>query len=305
MRGPGPRQAFIDALLAVRGAVAIGVRADICGKLVSHPELVRVVAANQLPLGAMSEDELERAVTEPARLAGLRLEPGLVELVVREVGRRARGAAAALARAARRLGAPRRTHPDCRGLPRHGPGRQVGADVNLGQPVAPRAMSFSPDGRTLMVMAVDGIDRSTLEAIDVWIAPGPSASELAGTGSSPPLGSDGVAYSPDGRLVAVSLIQEANSSGIPSAAQVLIVDMATGRIRWQRAYPIRSSVQEEPHVAFTPSGVLLTSAQHGDTILWDPATGRILRRFPMGGLPAISADGREVALGRNTSFLVQ
>ena len=69
----------------MRGAVAIGVRADIYGELMSHPELVRVVAANQLPLGAMSEDELERAVTEPARLAVLRLEPGLVELVVREV----------------------------------------------------------------------------------------------------------------------------------------------------------------------------------------------------------------------------
>ena len=33
----------------------------------------------------MSDAELERAVTEPARLAGLRLEPGLVELVLREV----------------------------------------------------------------------------------------------------------------------------------------------------------------------------------------------------------------------------
>jgi hypothetical protein len=39
--------------------------------------------------------------------------------------------------------------------------------VNLGEPVAPRAMSFSPDGRTLTVMAVNGIDRSTREAIDV------------------------------------------------------------------------------------------------------------------------------------------
>ena len=33
----------------------------------------------------MSDDELERAVTEPARLAGLRLEPGLVDLVLRDV----------------------------------------------------------------------------------------------------------------------------------------------------------------------------------------------------------------------------
>ena len=58
--------------------------------------------------------------------------------------------------------------------------------------------------------------------------------------------------------------------------------------------------QEEPHVVFTPSGTLLTSAQHGDTILWDARSGRVLRRYSIGGLPAVSADGREVALGRNT-----
>src|SRR3984885_11958211 len=99
---PDRRQAFIDSLLAGRGAGGVG--ADISGKLMSHPELARAVAANQLPLGAMSEDELGRAVTEPARLAGLgvepglgggvterprlaglRLEPGLVELAVREM----------------------------------------------------------------------------------------------------------------------------------------------------------------------------------------------------------------------------
>ena len=60
-------------------------RADMYGRLGAHPELARAVAANQVLLGAMSDDELERAVTEPARLAGLRLEPGLVELVLRDV----------------------------------------------------------------------------------------------------------------------------------------------------------------------------------------------------------------------------
>ena len=43
------------------------------------------MASNQILLGAMSEDELRRAVTEPARLAGLRLEPGLVDVVLGEV----------------------------------------------------------------------------------------------------------------------------------------------------------------------------------------------------------------------------
>ena len=33
----------------------------------------------------MTDAELERAITEPARLAGLRLEPGLVDLILRDV----------------------------------------------------------------------------------------------------------------------------------------------------------------------------------------------------------------------------
>ncbi len=79
------RQAFIDDLLALRCPVVIGVRADIYGRLSTHGELARAVAANQVLLGAMTAAELERAVTEPARLAGLKLEPGLVELVLRDV----------------------------------------------------------------------------------------------------------------------------------------------------------------------------------------------------------------------------
>lgn len=82
---PAERGRFIDALLAHPGPVAIGVRADFYGELSAHPELARAVASNQILLGAMSEDELRRAVTEPARLAGLRLEPGLVDVVLGEV----------------------------------------------------------------------------------------------------------------------------------------------------------------------------------------------------------------------------
>ena len=81
----GRRLAFIDALLAAGSPVAIGVRADMYGRLGAHPALARAVAANQVLLGAMTQPELERAVTEPARLAGLRLEPGLAELAVRGV----------------------------------------------------------------------------------------------------------------------------------------------------------------------------------------------------------------------------
>src|SRR5207247_695801 len=48
-----------------------------------------------------------------------------------------------------------------------------------------------------------------------------------------------------------------------------------------------------------PRGVLVTSASQGETILWNPSTGRILRRFPIGGPLSLSPDGRLVALGQN------
>ena len=79
------RDAFIDGLLSLGSAVVIAVRADMYGQLSGHAELARAVAANQVLLGAMSDSELERAVIEPARLAGLRLETGLVELILRDV----------------------------------------------------------------------------------------------------------------------------------------------------------------------------------------------------------------------------
>ena len=63
----------------------IGVRADLYGQLSTHPGLARAVAEEQILLGPMTDDELRRAVTEPARLAGLRLGPGLVDLVLRDV----------------------------------------------------------------------------------------------------------------------------------------------------------------------------------------------------------------------------
>jgi WD40 repeat protein/class 3 adenylate cyclase len=84
---PARRDAFIDRLLALSSAVVIGVRADLYGRLSDHADLARAAADNQILLGAMGEEELERAITEPARVAGLRLESGLVELILRDVAR--------------------------------------------------------------------------------------------------------------------------------------------------------------------------------------------------------------------------
>ena len=85
---PELRDAFIDSLLEHDGPVAIGIRADFYGKCGDYPALAERVSAHQLLLGAMTEEELRSAVVEPARAFGLRLEPGLVELLVREVANR-------------------------------------------------------------------------------------------------------------------------------------------------------------------------------------------------------------------------
>ena len=80
------RERFIDALLRLRCAVAIGMRADLYGRLGGHAELARAVAANQLLLGGDDRRPSSRAPS-PSRPGwpGLKLEPGLVELVLRDV----------------------------------------------------------------------------------------------------------------------------------------------------------------------------------------------------------------------------
>ena len=85
---PELRDAFIDSLLEHDGPVAVGIRADFYGNCGDYPAFAAKVSAHQLLLGAMTDEELRSAVVEPARAFGLRLEPGLVELLVREVANR-------------------------------------------------------------------------------------------------------------------------------------------------------------------------------------------------------------------------
>ncbi len=82
------RDAFIDSLVEHDGPVAVGLRADFYGNCGDHPALAAKVSAHQLLLGAMTDEELRSAIVEPARAFGLRIEPGLVELLVREVANR-------------------------------------------------------------------------------------------------------------------------------------------------------------------------------------------------------------------------
>ncbi|WP_392544766.1 BTAD domain-containing putative transcriptional regulator [Oryzobacter telluris] len=67
------------------GLLVIGLRADRIGELSAHTHLARLVETGLHLLGPLSVEGLREAVEGPAAQAGLRLEDGLVELLVRDV----------------------------------------------------------------------------------------------------------------------------------------------------------------------------------------------------------------------------
>ncbi len=85
---PSERRTFIDSLVRAsersEGAVTVilTIRSDFYGQCADHPELARLLAANQVLVGTMSPEELRRTIELPAQLAGVTLEPGLVDAMV-------------------------------------------------------------------------------------------------------------------------------------------------------------------------------------------------------------------------------
>ncbi|MFF4741360.1 helix-turn-helix domain-containing protein [Streptomyces sp. NPDC001262] len=77
----GPPQSEGPACLAV-----LGIRADFYGHCLAHPELVAALRHGHVPLGPMDAAQLREAITGPAERAGLSVEPGLVELMLRDAG---------------------------------------------------------------------------------------------------------------------------------------------------------------------------------------------------------------------------
>jgi len=79
---------FVEALVAAGRSCAIVVlclRADFYPAALAMPALVPVLQEAQLVVGPMDAAQLRRAITEPARVANLTFEPGLVELLLHEL----------------------------------------------------------------------------------------------------------------------------------------------------------------------------------------------------------------------------
>ncbi len=85
------RQAFIRALCAAAtedgGAlVVLGLRADHYGRCAAYPELIAALRVGHVLLGAMTNAQLRSAIEKPALAAGLELEPGLADVMLRDLG---------------------------------------------------------------------------------------------------------------------------------------------------------------------------------------------------------------------------
>ncbi|MEO3812727.1 hypothetical protein ABGB17_27310 [Sphaerisporangium sp. B11E5] len=67
------------------GVVVVAVRGDFVDRCAAHPMLAQALQERLFVLGPMSEHELQRAITGPAAAAGLEVEDGLAEQMVREL----------------------------------------------------------------------------------------------------------------------------------------------------------------------------------------------------------------------------
>jgi WD40 repeat protein/transcriptional regulator with XRE-family HTH domain len=92
-RSEEERAAFISNLLTAASEmdgpvmVVITLRADFYAHCANYPGLREAVARNQEYIGAMKDEELRRAIEEPAQRGRWELEPGLVDLLLHDVGR--------------------------------------------------------------------------------------------------------------------------------------------------------------------------------------------------------------------------
>jgi class 3 adenylate cyclase len=91
-RDEAERQRFIDALLTAIGIpggrtmAILAMRADFYGEAARYPGLAEALEVSHALLGPMSQDDLLAAIERPAAATGLRVEPGLSERILRDVG---------------------------------------------------------------------------------------------------------------------------------------------------------------------------------------------------------------------------
>ena len=85
------RDAFVAALLELaqdsrrRAVIVLALRADFYARCAAYPGLARLVGANNVIVGPMSQDEVRRAITQPAERVGLRVDADLEDAMIADV----------------------------------------------------------------------------------------------------------------------------------------------------------------------------------------------------------------------------
>ncbi|WP_341850259.1 BTAD domain-containing putative transcriptional regulator [Microbacterium sp. CFBP9034] len=83
---PAEIREFFDALarMVFRGMLVVAIRADRLGDLADHAGFAEIIQSHMLMLTALGTDGLRAMIERPAEQSGLILEPGLVEILLRD-----------------------------------------------------------------------------------------------------------------------------------------------------------------------------------------------------------------------------
>jgi WD40 repeat protein/class 3 adenylate cyclase len=170
-------------------------------------------------------------------------------------------------------------------------GERVGNPIG-GSAGRVNGVAFSPDGNRL--------------AFAIWTDPGGASLGIADVSTGKltvqnDLGTDaptGVAFSKDGKIVALGMLSESNGE-----ASVVLWDAATGK-RIGRL-PLSAPPNVIPGLAFLPDGrtLVVSSSKSltetsgaGSTVLFDLGSMKPIRTFDLGGTFSASPDGSSVAI---------
>ncbi|WP_034213781.1 WD40 repeat domain-containing protein [Actinoplanes subtropicus] len=86
--GSADQEELVAALAAAArnsAVVVLSLRADFYGHALRHDALRAALGPSQVTIEPMTAGELREVITEPAAKAGIEIEPGLVELLIREI----------------------------------------------------------------------------------------------------------------------------------------------------------------------------------------------------------------------------
>jgi WD40 repeat protein len=81
------RTTFVDSILARPGTLVLGLRADFYDRALEYPKLAVLLQRHQLVVEPMDERQLREIIIGPAHTAGLALQDGLVDLLLRDTER--------------------------------------------------------------------------------------------------------------------------------------------------------------------------------------------------------------------------